>query len=52
MNGMVSRLIRCGMSRAVALTVCRSFRGRLKDLESYVEAVEEECREPMEVFSE
>ena len=52
MNKLIARLMDCGISRSVALCVCRSFSGRLRDFELYVEQVEEECREPMEVFSE
>lgn len=50
MNKMISRLMDCGLSRSVALCICRKIHGR--ELELFVEAVEEETREPMEVFSE
>lgn len=43
MNKLVARLIDCGMSRKVALCVARSFRGRLKEFELFVDAVEAEC---------
>lgn len=53
MNKLIARLIDCGMDREVALAVYRNFKrmGQLFEFERYVEGVEEECREPMEVFS-
>ena len=50
MHKLIARLIDCGMSREVALTVCRSFHGQMDELERYVESVEDECREPMETL--
>lgn len=48
MDRLVARLIDCGMTRDVALCICRQYRGRKRDLELYVESVEAECREPMD----
>lgn len=50
MNRLIARLIDCGMPREVALSICRSFLrdGDAAGFESYVESVEEECREPVE----
>ncbi len=50
MNRLIARLIKCGMSREVALSIYQSFKrnGNLFEFERYVEGVEEECREPME----
>lgn len=42
MNKLIARLIDCGMSREVALCVCRSFHGDAKAFELYVEVVEAE----------
>ena len=52
MNLLIRRLIECGMSRKVALSAARRFRGpdALKRFEIYVEEVEEESREPMEIL--
>lgn len=49
MQELVRRLIDCGMSRSVALCVLRSIRDP-RDREAYVEQVEEETREPMEIL--
>ena len=53
MNKLIARLIDCGMPREVALAVYRSFKrnNNLFEFERYVIGVEEECHEPMEVFS-
>lgn len=50
MNRLIARLIKCGMSREVALSIYRSFKrdNDLFEFERYVEGVEEECREQME----
>lgn len=50
MNRLIARLIKCGMPREVALAVYRTYKrnGRLPDFEHYVDAVEDECHEPME----
>lgn len=50
MNRLIARLIDCGMSREVALSIYRSFKrdSNLFEFERYVEGVEEECREPLE----
>lgn len=50
MNRLIARLIDCGMSRELALSIYESFKrsGNLFEFERYVEGVEEECREPME----
>lgn len=40
MNRLVARLIDCGMTRDVALFMCRKYRGREHDFELYVESVE------------
>ena len=50
MNRLIARLIDCGMSREVALSIYNSFKrsGNLFEFERYVEGVEEECREQME----
>ena len=51
MNKLIARLIDCGMPREVALAVFRSYK-RQNDpygFERYVESVEEECREQMEL---
>lgn len=47
MNKLIARLIRCGMSREVAVFISRKYRGRLRDFELYVESVEENDREQM-----
>lgn len=54
MNKLIARLIKTGMPRDVAVAVCRSFmrNSNLFEFERYVEGVEEECREQMEVFPE
>lgn len=51
MNKLIARLINAGMPREIALAVYRNFKrnGNLFEFERYVEGVEEECREPMEV---
>lgn len=51
MNKLIARLIDCGMPRDVALAVYRSFKrdSNIFEFERYVEGVEEECSEPMEV---
>lgn len=51
MNKLIARLIDCGMPREVALAVYHSFKrsSNLWEFERYVEGVEEECREQMEV---
>ena len=49
MQDMVRRLIDCGMSRAVALCVLRQIRDPI-ERELYVEQVEAENREPMEIL--
>lgn len=50
MNKLIARLIDCGFSREVALAIYRSFKRdrNLYELESYVESVEAENREPLE----
>lgn len=48
MNKLIARLIDCGMTREVALCICRQYKGRLRELELYVESVEESSREQME----
>lgn len=49
MRDLIRRLIDCGMTREVALCVMRQIRDP-KERERYVEQVEEECREPMEIL--
>lgn len=41
----IARLIDCGIPRQVAVCVCNDFRRRkkLEELESYIQAVENEC---------
>lgn len=51
MNQLISRLIRCGMSRDVALFMFRKYKGKPHEFELYVESVEASC-EQMEVFPE
>lgn len=50
MNNLIKRLIDCGMTRSVALTIYRRFRrdGRLRDFEHFVEEVEKEQNEQMD----
>jgi hypothetical protein len=48
MGRLIARLIRCGMTREVALCVSRQYRGRPRDFELYVESVEAEQHEQME----
>ena len=50
MNTLIKRLIDCGMTRAVALTIYRRFRrdGRLRDFEQFVEEVEQAQNEQMD----
>lgn len=48
MQKLIARLIRCGMTREVALCMARQYRGRPHDFELYVESVEESSREQME----
>ena len=48
MRRLISRLIDCGMTREVAVFMARKYRGRLRDFELYVEAVEEANHEQME----
>ena len=50
MNKLVARLIDCGMTRDVAVFMCRKYRGRQHDFELYVESVEESNREQMAVL--
>ena len=52
MNKLIARLIDCGMPREVALAVYHSFKrnNNLFEFERYVEGVEEECHEPMDLF--
>ena len=52
LNDLIARLIRCGMSRDVALCMYRKHKGRPRDFELYVESVEESSREQMEAFPE
>ena len=50
MNKLIARLIDCGFSREVALSIYYSFKknSNLYEFERYVEGVEDECREPMD----
>lgn len=49
MNHLIRRLIDSGMPRPVALSVVRQIRDRL-ELEQFVEQVEEESREQMDIL--
>ena len=46
MQDYIARLIDCGVPRLTAVFLCRYYkkRGKIKELERYVEAVEKECR--------
>ena len=46
MRELIARLINCGFERETAVTIACSFRrtNSLRDLEKYVEAVEDEIR--------
>ena len=50
MNKLIARLIDCGFSREVALSIYNSFKknSNLIEFERYVEGVEDVCREPMD----
>lgn len=50
MNELVARLIRCGMTRDVALWTMRKFAGDRNAFERYVDEIEEASREPVDVF--
>lgn len=50
MNRLIARLIDCGMPREIAVFMSKKFKGRQHDFELYVESVEKECHEPMEIF--
>lgn len=45
MQDYISRLIDCGIPRAIAVSICMKFKRqkRMADLALYVEAVEQEC---------
>lgn len=49
MNKLIARLMACGMTAKVALSALRRFRC-LHDAELYVEEIEEESREQVEVL--
>ena len=48
MRELIARLMRCGMTRDVAVCMMRKYKGRLREFELYVESVEESNREQME----
>lgn len=50
MKKLIARLIDCGMPREIALCMARHYAKRPRDFELYVESVEAESREPMEIF--
>ena len=50
MNKLIARLIKAGMPREIAVFMCKKYKGRPHDFELYVESVEGECREPMDIF--
>lgn len=50
MNELVARLIRCGMTRDVALWAMRKFAGDQKAFERYVEEIEEASCEPVDLL--
>lgn len=54
MGRWIARLIDCGFSREIALAIYNSFKrsGNLFEFYRYVEGVEEECHEQMEILPE
>ena len=48
MRELIARLMRCGMTRDVAVCMMRKYKGRPREFELYVESVEESNREQME----
>lgn len=52
MNRLIARLIDCGMTRDVALFMLSKYKreGKIDDFERYVESVEDQYREQMEVL--
>ena len=52
MQEFVARLIRCGIPRVTAVCICNHFKreNKLADLALYVDAVEAECREQLDLL--
>lgn len=50
MNELIARLIRCGMTRDVALWAMRKYAGDRRAFEMYVEEIEEASREPVDLL--
>ena len=52
MQEYVARLIDCGIPRVTAVAICQHFKreNKMIDLALYVEAVEAECREQLDLL--
>jgi hypothetical protein len=50
MNKLIARLIKAGMPREIAVFMGRKYKGKPHDFELYVESIEDECHEPMDIF--